>query len=436
MGDRANNRLTSVLILLVLALIVVTLLVFGILFARLSPQNPMVIGITGGASPTAEAKPVYLPTWMPLPAATAMPTRIQVATPTRALTQATQPTLAEFWDGKADFVLEVRDTGLPMGESDTIVMPNGEFWSYVHASQRSAGTIDRCGRPVEFPGCVVIYRSLDGGHTFHHDQPPVCLFECRQCPCDSENDHIDQQQYPRVYRDRGVYVMVYEYRARVMLRRSSDGLTWSQPEELPFSGIWTATLRGCPVTEKIGMHPFVAHEYDCLAGGPPGLFMEDGWIYVFVAAGQNPGGLGCYYGAVDAPALRLRKSFYYPLITGATEYGPLQARGPEANAFFDFRTISSAEVQRVGRSYYVLYEGIRGPGSGDPGDTQFGLGLARSMTSRIDGPWEKYPGNPILEGLPGNIGLGHADLVVVDGVTILYTSLDGVVRSRLVLVWK
>ena len=35
-----------------------------------------------------------------------------------------------------------------------------------------------------------------------------------------------------------------------------------------------------------------------------------------------------------------------------------------------------------------------------------------------------------------NIGLGHADLVVLNGQTLLYTSLDGIKRSRLVLHWK
>jgi len=344
--------------------------------------------------------------------------------------------LADFWDGRAEFIVEVEDTGLPMGESDTLMMPNGEFWSYLHASYRSAGTLDRCGNPVEFPGCVVIYRSTDGGYTFEHERPPICLLNCQKCPCDSGHDHIDQQQYPRVSREGNLFMMAYEYRARVMLRRSSDGLTWGPPEELPFSGIWPDTLRRCSVPERIGTHPFVAHEYDCLLGGPPGIYMENGWLYVFVAMGQNPGGLGCYYGAADGPASRLRRCFYSPLFTGAAEYGPLLTRGAEANRFFDFRTISAAEVQRVGHRYYMLYEGIRGPGPGDPGDTQFGLGLARSATNRIDGPWEKYPGNPILQGLPGNIGLGHADLLVVDGRTILYTSLDGIRRSRLQLVWK
>ncbi len=76
------------------------------------------------------------------------------------------PTLADFWEGRAEFVVQEVDTGLPRGESDTIVMGNGELWSYLHASDRSAGTVDRCGDPVEFPGCTVIYKSYDGGYTF------------------------------------------------------------------------------------------------------------------------------------------------------------------------------------------------------------------------------------------------------------------------------
>ena len=77
----------------------------------------------------------------------------------------------------------------------------------------------------------------------------------------------------------------------------------------------------------------------------------------------------------------------------------------------------------------MLYEGIRGPGPGDPGDTQFGLQLARSMTSAIDGPWERFAGNPILVDVPADIGIAHADTVVKQGRTYLYTSLDGITRA-------
>ncbi|MCS7260024.1 MAG: hypothetical protein NZ765_04485 [Anaerolineae bacterium] len=425
--ESARNRVVMVL-LVAGAILVLMGLAALLLFSEWRSALQGVLTPTA-AVPIMQALP-YPPTWTPLPAPTPPPTS------TRVLTAVLHPTLADFWDGRAEFVVEAADTGLPMGESDTLVMPDGTFWSYVHASYRSAGVRDRCGDPVEFPGCVILYRSTDGGYTFYHDRAPVCLFPCQGCPCDSERDHIDQQQYPRVFRDGGRFIMVYEYRARIMLRRSADGLNWSAPEELPFSGIWTEDWRRCTVPERIGMHPFVRHEYDCLFGGPPGIYIEGGWLYVFVAMGQNPGGLGCYYGAADAPAVQMRRCFYSPLFSGADEYGPLQVWGAAANPFFDFRTISAAEVQRVGWRYYALYEGIRGPGPGDPGDSQFGLGLARSVTARIDGPWEKYPGNPILHDLPGNIGLGHADLVVVEGQTLLYTSLDGVRRSRLRLVWK
>jgi hypothetical protein len=346
-----------------------------------------------------------------------------------------QPTLADFWEGRARFVVDVENTGLPMGESDTLVMSNGEFWSYLHASARSAGTVNRCGNPVEFPGCTVIYRSRDGGRTFQHDNPPVCQFECRQCPCDSTRDHIDQQQYPRVSTDGKTMTLVYEYRGRVMLRRSGDGLNWSLPEQLRGSGVWFGQ-RSCRPEERIGPHPYAAPTYDCLVGAPPGIYAEGNRLYVLVGLGQNPASMGCYYGALDTRAGSLAKCAHNPLFTGAAEYGPLKEKGAPANPFFDFRTISSAEVQKIGDRYYMLYEGTRGPGEGDPGDTQFGLGLARSRANQVDGPWEKFPGNPILVGLPGNVGLGHADLVVVNGQTLLYTSLNGATRSRLALVWN
>jgi hypothetical protein len=346
------------------------------------------------------------------------------------------PTLADFWEGQAEFVVQVADTGLPRGESETIVMGNGELWSYLHASDRSAGTVDRCGDPVEFPGCTVIYKSYDGGYTFVPDDPPVCQFDCARCPCQAEKDHIVQQQYPDVHYDGQTMVLAYEYLGRVMLRRSEDGLHWSRPQRVDKTGIWKEWRQDCPSEERIGEHPFVRYDYECLAGGPPGVHIEDDLIYVFLAVGQNPGGMGCYYGKVNGNAKRFERCENNPLFVGADEYGPLQEKGAQTNRFFDFRTISSAEVLGVGERYYMLYEGVRGPARGDPGDSQFGLGLARSLTERIDGPWEKYVGNPILVDLPGNIGLGHADLVVFDGQTVLYTALEKEKRSRLALVWK
>jgi len=435
----------------------------------LPTATPWVVVVTATPTPTPEpsstpsplpTSPILQPTTTPAPITSPASTPRPTVSPLLAIQEQPgtggHPTLADLWDGRAGFVVEIADTGLPMGESDTVVTGNGELWSYLHASQRSAGAVDRCGDPVEFPGCTVLYRSHDGGYSFQHDDPPVCLFDCLRCPCDSKRDHVDQQQYPRVAFSGETMVLVYEYRARVMLRRSTDGLSWGAPEEVPGTGIWLLRSRDCAPAERIQEHPHTPRSADCLAGGPPGVYVEGNQLYVFVGLGSNPGSMGCYRGDVDAPAGQLHKCQHDPLFTGAAEYGPLDARGPSANAFFDYRIVSSAEVQKIGDRYYMLYEGLRGPGPGDTGDTQFGLGLARSLTDQIDGPWARFPDNPILTDLlqqptssgihgnpdpanfatMGNIGLGHADLVVVDGQTLLYTSLDGVTRSRLVLIWK
>ncbi len=98
--------------------------------------------------------------------------------------------------------------------------------------------------------------------------------------------------------------------------------------------------------------------------------------------------------------------------------------------------MSSADVLRVGDRYYMTYEGVRGPGPGAPGDTQFNLGFARSAGPEIDGPWEKYGGNPVLGDVPGNVGVGHGDLIVLDGITYLYTATSPQTRGRYVLVWN
>ena len=350
------------------------------------------------------------------------------------------PTLADFWDGSAVFIVEVEETGLPRGESDTVVMSNGEFWSYLHASDRAASVVDTCGNPVEFPGCVITYKSFDRGYSFQREETPVCVAECMQCPCDPEMDQVQQQQYPRVSYNGNTMTMFYEFRGRAMRRTSTDGLNWSRADGVGRTGMWRLWYRNCSEAEYINDHPFVPYDYECLAGGPPGILVEGETVYLFVGVGQNPGGMGCYVGRISTRGDNFQRCQHYPLFEGAAEYGPLNKQGIETNPYFDFRTISSAEVQKIGEGeearYYMLYEGLRGPGPGDPGDTQFGLGLARSVTNRVDGVWEKYPANPILVDLPGNIGLGHADLVIYEGQTILYTSLEGVHRSRLILVWK
>lgn len=374
--------------------------------------------------------------------------------------RAQSPTLDDFWNGDAHFEVEVADTGLPMGESDTIILSDGTWRSYAHASYQSLGVLDQCGAPVEFPGCLVIFSSTDQGRSFSpalsRAGHPVCQIPCTRCPCDSRRDHIDQQQYPRVARHTAIgksashsspglqsaqWLLVYEYRANTILRRSSDGLAWSAPAEVPLTGIWRTWLMPCRPEGAVGIHPYAPPLYDCLIGSPPGIYIDDTTsppqYYIFLGLGQNPGGMGCYRGPLNGPPSLLRACDHTPLFVGAAEYGPLTTDdGTDANAYFDFRTVSSADLVKVGERYYLFYEGVRGPGPGDAGDTQFLLGLARSTTNAIDGPWELYPGNPILLHLPGNVGVGHADVVTAFGETYLYTSLDGIRRSRLRLVWN
>ena len=207
-------------------------------------------------------------------------------------------------------------------------------------------------------------------------------------------DHINQQQYPRVAFDGKVLFLVYEYLGRIRLRRSRDGLHWSSPERVADTGIWRHWLHACGPGETIGEHPFVSDNYDCLAGAPPGIIVDQGRIYIFVGLGQNPGAIGCYTGPVTAPAHQFTRCLFNPLFSGAETYGPLESNGQHANPYFDFRTMSSAEVLIIEDRIYMLYEGVRGPGKDDPGDTQFGLGLARTSTDQIDGPWEKFHWEP------------------------------------------
>ncbi len=371
-------------------------------------------------------------------------------------TCAKYPSLDDYWNGTADIVMTDGDTGLPMGESDTVLLPDGKFRSYVHASFQSAGVMDSCGDPVDFPGCVITFESKDGGHTFtattNEDTVPTCLIPCNSCPCDSKRDHIDQQQYPRVSRvnDRGenAWLMVYEYRGSTFLRTSTDGLTWSDAQQLPNTGVWQTWLMPCSPEELIGEHPFAPRQYDCLVGAPPGLLItteashdyatENGPydVYIFVGQGQNPGSLGCFVASLGSQVSLFRKCNSNPLFTGAKAYGESAEPSAQANANFDFRTISSADLVRVDDRLYLFYEGVRGPSEGEDGDTQFALGLARSLDDSVDGQWETFPYNPILVDLPGNVGVGHADVVIDHGRTILYTSVDGEKRSRFELVWK
>jgi hypothetical protein len=370
------------------------------------------------------------PTITPLPTVTRSPTPIPTETPVIPR----YATLDDFWNGNAFWILDQADTGLPIGESDTLHISGDEYWSYLHASYQSAEVTDQCGDPVPFPGCTTLWKSYDGGRNFQLESP-TCLFSCTTCPCDNSRDHIAQQQYPRVFVAPENQFLVYEFGAYVYLRTSTDGVTWSDSTHIPGTWIWDRPYGACDGEAVIGLHPHIYEElqYDCLVGGPPGIYVEDGLIYVFVALGQAPGHMGCLVGEPGRGAESFIPCTSNPLFEAERGYGPVETLGSEANEFFEFRTISSADVVRVGDHYYMTYEGVRGPSSYTVVDDQFGMGLARSVGPEIDGPWEKYPGNPIISDLPGNVGLGHADLIVVSEITYLYTATPEGTRGRYVL---
>lgn len=367
--------------------------------------------------------------------------------PVPSAAQGDHPTLADFWEGRAEWRVDVWDVGLPVGESDTVRLPDGGYWSYLHASYRSGGVVDSCGEPVAFPGCTTLWHSDADGINFSLVSP-VCLFPCGSCPCNDERDHITAQQYPRVavVRDDSGAIetayMVYEWHAQTRLRTSPDGVNWSPGVAIRFpGGTWPLSYQPCSETEQIGPHPFIAGQADgCLVGGPPGIFVEGDMLYVFVAAGSAPGHMRCYKGdrhIAERDALTLQPCEHDPLFGGAREYGPLDVFGADANPYFDFRYVSSADVLADDGRYYMAYEGIRGPDVLNRGwDTQFALGFARSTGPAIDGPWEKWPGNPALMPVSPNFGVGHADLLVVDGQTIMLTATSMQTRGRYILQWR
>jgi len=352
-----------------------------------------------------------------------------LATPTA---RPPNPSLEDFWNNTAAWALETHDTGLPVGESDTIYMGNGEYWSYLHASTQSAGVVDSCGNFVSFPGCVMRWVSTNGGESFTLPEAK-CLIDCKTCPCD-EADKTRQQQYPRVVRaDTGTFYMVFEHDAETWITSSKDGLDWQTPVGVAGTGMWNGY---CYTAMKIGPHPFFETDKDgCMAGGPPGItIVSNTHLAVFVGFGQNPGHMGCLQtsGMTITGFSRCWPSY---LFAGAPTYGSLDVGGgQDANPYFDFRYITSADVLRVGNYYYMSYEGVRGPNATATRDNQFGLGFARSRI--INTTWEEYSDNPVLMDVADNWGVGHADLLIVDGVTTMYTATPDLTRGRYVLVWK
>ncbi len=390
---------------------------------------------TPGPTSTPTKTPLPIPLWKPTPTPSAALTSSRSSpgpyyAPT--LSPNWEPaTLDDLWYGQARWVIETVDTGLPAEGSDTVRW-GGEYWSYAQASEPTEGIKDRCGKSVPFPGCVTLWKSSDGGRQFRLERP-VCLFPCVSCPC-SDVDHVQQQQYPRVFFDETGGTMVYEWGAGTFLRRSEDGVHWSGEAQIPGTGIWYDTQRPCTAAERIGHHPHTSPIYDCLAGAPPGLYIEGDTLYVFVGLGRAPGHMGCFVGNKHAGTAALRPCASNPLFSGSPTYGPVGATGSAVNPHFDFRTISSADVVRVGDHYYMTYEGTRGPSRRYVREDQFALGLARSVGPTIDGPWETFPGNPMIVDVGDHWGIGHADIIIAGERTYLYATTARHRRGRYLLV--
>lgn len=91
--------------------------------------------------------------------------------------------------------------------------------------------------------------------------------------------------------------------------------------------------------------------------------------------------------------------------------------GPEGS--WESQSVSQSAVRKVGDWWYMIYSGF--PKGSSKNAQAFGLARAR----KPEGPWEKYPGNPILAGT-GKKGdfdskfVQHACPMKIDGQWVLY----------------
>jgi hypothetical protein len=96
-----SDRMANVLLFVVLVMVVLTVLLYGIIFATFSRDKPLALGFTGPVvasppippSPTSAA-PTYPPTWTPIPTHTPGPTGTptETRTPTPTATSTSTPT--------------------------------------------------------------------------------------------------------------------------------------------------------------------------------------------------------------------------------------------------------------------------------------------------------------------------------------------------------
>jgi hypothetical protein len=100
-----SDQMANILLFLVLVMIVLTVLLYGVIFISYSPEEPLMLGLTGeggpGAAPLAptsslaDVAPTYPPTWTPTltgtPAPTGTPTETRTPTPTQTPTSTPTP---------------------------------------------------------------------------------------------------------------------------------------------------------------------------------------------------------------------------------------------------------------------------------------------------------------------------------------------------------
>ena len=132
----------------------------------------------------------------------------------------------------------------------------------------------------------------------------------------------------------GGMLLVYEYRGRTVLRRSPDGLNGAFPSRSATRGIGAPITRPAVMKNALGNIPFVPYDYECLAGAPPGIYVEGDTAYVFTGLGQNPGRMGCFKGNVNEDASEWERCENNPLFVGADDYGPIEERGRSDERIF------------------------------------------------------------------------------------------------------
>jgi hypothetical protein len=162
-----SDQLTNILLFLVLVLIVLTVLFYAVIFLTYSPENPLVLGLTGpGVLPTptgvAQAAPTYPPTWTATPTETPAPTftPTETRTPTSTSTPTPTPTPVPSRTPTA--------TSTPLPTSTFTPVPSPTPLPYVvsfenHQNCYDIGmygtVIDRDGFPI--PGAVIEYGEVN-----------------------------------------------------------------------------------------------------------------------------------------------------------------------------------------------------------------------------------------------------------------------------------